>query len=128
MSMHVTTVSGFIGPPNNSAAIAVANSVVQVIDSLIPGIPPFGEREIHVIFGSQPRVCWNEEDHNGSKYRIIVSSQAPYWQQLAYQLLHELAHIKMGPARSNLLVEVFAAAASLEGLSRIKDVWCTSPP
>lgn len=130
--MRVTEAIGFDGGRNPFGLMAVANSITNVVDELIPGNPPFGSRSIQLIRvegdGSSARVLWSEQDFNSTTYRIHLKTQTTKWQQMAFQLSHELAHVKMGPARSNLLVEVFAHALSLESLGLLQTKWKIQPP
>jgi len=104
-----------------------------------------------------PLVHWQKHDHEADRYRVVVTSkpdawylviyegfrrtmplspansravqkESRLWQSVAYQLSHELAHVKLGPARSNLALEVMATAVSLETLGRLEQVWKDQPP
>ena len=125
--MKITT-NGF----NDSAGvrkcfIAVAMSVWEIVNRLVPGSPPLGIRDI-VIVRNPPRVLWEQRDFESELYRISLDAEAGNWQQLAYQLSHELGHVKMGPARSNLLLEVFAETIAILTLIHLEDEWRKLPP
>ncbi|RCS54210.1 hypothetical protein DTL42_03415 [Bremerella cremea] len=136
----------------------IANSIVAQVDTLIPGKPPFGVRPLTLVLDDPrkwgPLVYWDEQAHHASSYQIFLRSVGsrwtkflvqrcnklyrycrldPYrpiysWRALAFELGHELAHIKMGPARSNLVLEVMATAVSLETLSHLQKAWHDYPP
>ncbi|MBA2116807.1 hypothetical protein [Bremerella alba] len=156
--MQATQANGFDG---NGEALAIVNQIVGVVDDILPGEPPFGDREIHVSLDDRakavPGVWWEKQDHDAEAYRIVLSNRADawymvifegfcrtmplsptnsrgvrkesrLWQDMAFQLSHELAHVKLGPARSNLQLEVLATAVSLEALSRLERMWKEQPP
>lgn len=126
--MLVVSATGFDDQTDPPGLLAVANSIARTIDSLIPGPCPLGERPIQIILGTRPRVIWNDDDIESGSYRIMVTSRIGFWNQFAFQLSHELAHVKMGPARSNLLIEVLATSVSLESLFRLQTAWSSAPP
>lgn len=97
------------------------------MDGLIPGEPHYGYRDFQLHF-EEPRVLWDKEDWRSTKYRINLDARPPYWLQLAYQCGHESAHVKMGPARSNLQLETFAEAVTLESNKRLRHHWRDNPP
>ena len=156
--MQVTKADGFDG---NGEALAVVNQIAGVVAEILPGDPPFGDREIHITLDDRrkavPLVCWEARDHEAEAYRVVLCAKADawwqviyegfcrtlplapgnlrgvrkeshLWQDLSFQLAHELAHVKLGPARSNLQVEVLATAVSLETLSRLDLAWKETPP
>lgn len=123
----ILTVAADFGERASDNYRAVATSVWEVVDKLIPGTPPFGGRDIRILKGSC-RVLWDANDYHSSTYRITIDANPTFWMQLAYQLSHELGHVKMGAARSNLLLETFATAVSLEVLHRLREEWSRSPP
>lgn len=139
----------------------MVNQIARVVDEILPGEPPFGDREIHVTLDDRkravPHVRWEKKDHDADVYRVTLSAKADawwqviyegfcrtlplapgnlrgvrkeshLWQNLAFQLAHELTHVKLGPARSNLPLEVVATTVSLETLSRLAVVWKQQPP
>ncbi|PQO42643.1 hypothetical protein [Blastopirellula marina] len=153
--MQVTETIGFEYPQE---ALDIANSIVGVVDALIPGKTPFGERPLKLVLvdwsSHGPLVFWDEHAYNAKTYEIWLRSSQPRWREfvghlwqklfrhgyvdpnrpiyswrgLAFQLTHEVAHLKMGPARSNLVLEVLATAVSLETFSGLKKAWQESPP
>ena len=156
--MQVTQANGFDG---NGEALVIVNQIASVVEEILPGEPPFGEREIHVTLDDRrravPFVSWEAQDHDAASYRIVLAARADAWwqviyegfvrsmplapgnsrgvrreshrwQDLAFQLSHELAHVKLGPARTNLQLEVLATLVSLEALYRLQDVWKKEPP
>lgn len=153
--MRVTETVGFCFPEES---LEIANSVAAVVDRLIPGEPPFGDRPIEVRLANRrgfgPLVNWDPEFHQAATYQVLLKTRSEWWQEnaiqfyhryarrcrihpnrptyswraLSFQLAHELAHVKMGPARSNLLLEVLATAVSLESLSQLFVRWQRDPP
>jgi hypothetical protein len=127
--MLVTSAIDFTDSIGIGVRVAVANSIASVVDALIPGDPPMGGRTITLLYRSDhPRVLWESLDYTGDTYRIAITSTDAKWQQLAFQLSHELAHVKFGPARSNLLLEVFAIMSSLRSLHILQTKWANRPP
>ncbi|PQO33307.1 hypothetical protein C5Y96_10675 [Blastopirellula marina] len=156
--MQVTQANSFDG---NGEALVIVNQIAAVVDEILPGEPPFGDREIHVTLDDRkravPHVRWEKQDHAADVYRITLKGKADawyqviyegfcrtlplapgnlrgvrkeshQWQELAFQLSHELTHVKLGPARSNLPLEVLATSVSLETLHRLESVWKKQPP
>ncbi len=130
--MQITSAVGFAGGENPYGVLRIANSIAEVLDAMVPGDPPLGNRPIQIIRGddghSWPRVLWTADDYLANQYRIVLKTETGLWQQMAFQLAHELGHVKMGPARANLLIEVFAHAISLEALARLRVHWKAMPP
>jgi hypothetical protein len=126
--MLIRSDNGF--PDNNSPGrLKVANSVARVVESIIPGELPYRDRPIYLFHRPQgPLAFWQPQDYNADHYRIGLKVSGPDWQKTAYQLSHELAHLKFGPPRTNLLVEVFAIAVSIKALSILQDLWARDPP
>ena len=112
--MKVDSLEGFSG--ERSSLITFADSVAALVDSMIPGDPPFGPRPLHLFRqGGKPRVYWDQEDFDGEHYRIELTPNEA-GDRFAFQLAHELTHVKMGPARTNPLLETMANAVGLEVL------------
>ncbi|BBO30541.1 hypothetical protein [Lacipirellula parvula] len=126
--MRIVAARGFADGVDESKRIAVADSIASVVDALVPGDPPFGDRPIHLIHGVSPLAFWADEDFFGSVYRVRISSTGTRFQQFAYQVAHELGHIKFGPARSNVLLEIFAEMVSLAAMRGVGDAWRQKPP
>ncbi|MCE9605322.1 MAG: hypothetical protein K8U03_10520 [Planctomycetia bacterium] len=127
--MKITSTTPFPDLSQTAGLLLVANSVAGIVDGLIPGIPPFGDRPISLVYQDKgPQVFWELQDHRGATYRVGLSSKGARWQNLAYQLSHELAHIKFGPARSNLLIETLAIAVSIRALELLRFDWGAHPP
>lgn len=156
--MQVTQANGFDG---NGEALVIVNQIAEVVDEILPGEPPFGDREIHITLDDRkravPLVRWENRDHDADSYLIVLAARADawwkiiyegfcrtmplapgnlrgirkeshLWQELAFQLAHELAHVKLGPARSNLQLEVLSTAVALESLERLSQKWKEQPP
>lgn len=127
--MKITSATPFPELSHTAGLLSVAGSVAAVVEELIPGAPPFGDRPIALVYNAEgPRTLWNEQDQKSKSYRVRLSTKGALWQQFAYQLSHELGHIKLGPARSNLLIETFAVAISIRALELLTDAWAKSPP
>lgn len=126
--MQVIIANGFPGNVSETNRLAVANSIARVVHKLIPGDPPMGRRLVAVYYGAPPRVLWANADFNSAAYRINIDSEGTYFQQFAYQLGHELGHVKFGPGRSNQLLEVFAEMVSLATVKRLGKIWQERPP
>lgn len=125
--MRVVVANGFPGNVLDTHRIAVANSVARVVHELIPGDPPMGRRSIELYHG-KPQVLWTTSDYHAPAYRINIDSEGSHFQQFAYQLGHELGHVKFGPARSNHLLEVFAEMVSLATMKRLGRIWQERAP
>ncbi len=116
---------------------AVADRVAQEVDALIPGPGPGVGGDPIICFEIPP--AWQKMGIQAAPLtlhglklpgeptgvragtvRIALSSVRPHdrW-RLAYQLSHELAHIKMGVLIDNYLIETFAVAVSDEVLRRM---------
>ena len=120
----------------------IADQVSQIVDELVPGTPldypPAGiicfesparwsSREYKAMgYGvppvtiNGPRILDEPPEAIGNTVRIAVHDvQAPDRWRFAFQLSHELAHVKMGARSDNYLEETFATALSLEVLRRL---------
>ncbi len=117
----------------------LADEIAKIIDEMIPGIPEEYSADGIVcyeapsrwttpaykaqgfapppvtVFG--PRILDEPQEVVGGRVRIAL--QAADKSQFAFQLSHELAHVKMGPRTDNYLDETFAVAVSYEVLRRL---------
>jgi len=67
-----------------------------------------------------PKILGEPDTTVGGITRIAVTPMdALYLRRFVYQLAHELAHVKMGGAIDNSLLETFATSVSLEVLKRM---------
>jgi len=127
--MKIVNTTPFPELKQTTSLLAIANGIARVVDELIPGDPPHGDRAISLVYGAAgPMTFWEPEDYRSSRYRVRLSFTGAAWQQLAYQLSHELGHIKLGAARSNTLLETLAVAVSIRTLERLVDDWPENPP
>lgn len=108
---------------------STANSVAEIVNRLIPGIPK-GYNQAYVLcyLGKlgQPQTTLGPIPPAGfpldrpiNEVRIGVAVGQGDTQMLAFQLAHELTHVKMGAKNDNYLVELFAVAVQLEVLKRM---------
>lgn len=125
--MKIISAKGFAGPIEEGNRIKVANSIAKIVDELVPGGLPGGDRPIEVEHGA-PIQLWDVQDHTGAVYRIRVGSEGGFFQRFAYELGHELGHTKMGPHRSNVLIEVCAELISLCTVRGIGSAWLRQSP
>jgi len=110
-----------------------ADQVAKTVDELIPGSYPHMSSSTILCFvangkwGNMPRAVigkpWKIEPPEAYKYEMRVAltpSVLPgAWQRLAFQLAHELTHLKMDGSVDNNAMEAFATAVSLEALHRL---------
>jgi hypothetical protein len=110
-----------------------ADQVAKTVDELIPGGYPNSSSSTILCFVThgnwtdKPRAIvgkpWTIEPPTASRYvmRVAFTPQVlpGAWQRLAFQLAHELAHLKMDARVDNNALESFAVAVSLEVLHRL---------
>ena len=110
-----------------------ADQVAKTVDELIPGGYPNSSSSTILCFvahgnwADKPRALvgkpWKIEPPGASRYamRVAFTQQVlpGAWQRLAFQLAHELAHLKMDARVDNNALEAFAVAVSLEVLHRL---------
>jgi len=123
--------ASFAGPTYN-AMQNVADQVAGVVEELIPGTPlgnttevfcfapPLGWGHTPITLAGEPQTG---EPTASARYpvRIALSrSVLPSdWERFAFQLAHELAHVRMDPRFDNDILETFAVAVSFEVLDRM---------
>ncbi len=117
----------------------LADEIAMIIDEMIPGIPEDYPADGIVCYEapsrwttlaykaqgfapppvtvSGPRILDEPQEVVGGRVRIAL--QAVDRSQFAFQLSHELAHVKMGSRTDNYLDETFAVAVSYEVLRRL---------
>ena len=116
----------------------LANQVATLVDKLIPGKPkdypdegilcfdaplawdktyPLGPAPITL---AGPKLPLEPKQSKGGTIRVALSAVQPSnkW-RLAFELSHELAHVKMGVRSDNYLDETFAVAVSFEVLRQL---------
>ncbi len=122
---------------NYSMLQAFADRVALDVDLLIPGAPKdYPETEIVCFEASEtwgkdlahpapitligPKLLGEPLSTKGGLIRIAVFGVQPlYLRRFAYQLAHELAHVKMGAKTDNALIETFATSVSYEVLRKL---------
>lgn len=127
--MKIVNTTPFPELKQTKSILAIADGIARIVDGLIPGEPPHGDRTISLIYGAAgPMTFWEPEDYRSSRYRVRLSFTGATWQRMAYQLSHELGHIKLGTSRSNALLESLAVAVSIRTLELLVDDWPKNPP
>jgi len=104
----------------------VVRSAVEEFSRIFPTCPRAGQRPIHVFY--DPQTLWTDCTGDLSVYRIYIKVRDRRYNQLVFQLGHELCHIFADPRRSNWFVESCCEMASLELLRRMSRVWASTPP
>lgn len=109
---------------------STANQVAEVIDELIPGVPTGYKQSIVFCYNNpvkQPITTIGPNKPAEYPQNLPIENvriglgvtPGGYNGMLAFQLAHELAHIKMGALKDNYLVELFAVAVQLEVLKEL---------
>ena len=111
----------------NNDLTAVVRSVTDEFEIMCPGVPPAGLRPINVRLGAS-RDPLTDSTSDIKAYNILLTVNGRYYNQIAYQLAHELCHIYSDPRRSNWLTECFCELASLMLLDRMALAWNQAPP
>ena len=118
-------------PELRSDYAAVGRSVVDVVGTLIPGSPPWGERTILCSQDTNsravPYVEWPSPSPECYSIKLANIGARDYC-RLAFQLSHELAHVLMDPSRNNGAIEMIAVALSWQSLDLLSETWEVSPP
>ena len=120
----------------------IADRIAEMIDEMIPGppldypqggldafiAPPFWNSPDWIAKGfSPPPVTFSgakalgepKQTKAGTVRIAMILNEKPIEWQFAFQLSHELAHVKMGVRTDNYLDETFATAVSFEVLRRL---------
>lgn len=117
--------------PTHQAMQDTADRVARMVEQLIPGVsvdnldvfcfappPQWGHAPITLTGEPQPG-----EPAASARYPVRVAlsrSVLPAdWERFAFQLAHELAHVRMDPRFDNDILETFAVAVSFEVLDRM---------
>jgi len=111
-----------------------AARVVAVVDEMIPGRPEWRSSNRLTCFVAAEK--WTDRpvtligqvrkgeprSSRANRVRIAVTPEVlpGAYQRFAFQLAHELAHVKMDPRIDNKLIETFAVAVSFEVMHRLK--------
>lgn len=137
MPINVILDRGSFYPETYSLFQAIANQVVAQVNLLIPGTPPDVSEDDIVCFETNPtfeassghsgpivligpKLAGEPAATSAGTIRIAVNAVQPgFLQRFAFQLSHELAHVKMGPQIDNALIETFATATSYEVMRRL---------
>jgi len=122
--------TSFAGP-SYDALQKVADQVARVVEELIPGTSPDNPD----VFCFAPPPQWGHtpitlagEPQSGepaaaARYPVRVALSRSVlpgdWERFAFQLAHELAHVRMDPRFDNDILETFAVAVSFEVLDRM---------
>lgn len=106
---------------------AVIRSVIIEFTAYFSTLPPAGVRPIKIFYCPDRGPIVDSTTDTGI-YNIGLTVNSRYYDQLVYQLSHELCHIFADPRRSNWFVECCCEMLSQTMLLRLADVWATSPP
>ena len=103
----------------------MAEDVWGIVKNLFGGAAPPVDLPIycHRISGPRPVTVLDNDWAHSSKIVVSLTANGPVYDQFAYQLAHELAHVMLNPHRSNGVVEAICTAASYEVLDRMSDKW-----
>ena len=105
---------------------AVAHSATKEFTTLFSISPPAGARPISILYRSQPPLTDSTSDP--TRYQIYLSVKNRFYDQLVFQLGHELCHIFADPRRTNWFVESCCEMASVVLLRRMSKLWGQNPP
>ena len=119
------------GGPTYQAMQKKADQVARVVEQLIPGkssaetdifcfAPPPEWGHAPITLAGVPQ---RGEPAASVNYAIRVAVSRSVlpgdWERFAFQLAHELAHVRMDPGFDNEIIETFAVAVSFEVLDRL---------
>jgi hypothetical protein len=104
----------------------VARSATQEFSTLFSVPPPAGIRPVDILYCPQGPHINSISDTTRYKVGLLVKNR--FYDQLVYQLGHELCHIFADPRRSNWFVESCCEMASLVLLCRMSKLWVNNPP
>src|SRR4030043_1626522 len=103
----------------------VVRSATEEFSTLFSLPPPAGIRPVSIFY--QPKGPQTDSTTDTARYRIYLSVKNHSYDQLVYQLGHELCHIFADPRRSNWFVESCCAMASHVLLCRTSKLWSNNP-
>lgn len=104
----------------------VAHSAAEEFSSLFSERPPAGIRPVSIVYHPQYPQTFSTPDI--TRYKVYLTVKNRYYDQLVFQLGHELCHIFADPRRSNWFVESCCEMAALVLLSRMSKLWGNNPP
>ena len=111
----------------NEDLTAVVRSTIEEYNKIFAASPPAGIRPIIIQYRS---AAWPLTDSttNSSTYYVFLTVNGRYYNQIVYQLAHELCHIFADPRRSNWFTECCCELASLLLLDKMSVAWGLAPP
>jgi len=110
----------------NRDLCVVARSATEEFSTLFSVPPPAGIRPVSILYQSQGPQTDSTSDT--TQYQIYLSVTNRFYDQLVFQLGHELCHIFADPRRTNWFVESCCEMASLVLLCRMSKRWGNNPP
>ena len=114
-------------PGVNNDLAAVVMSTIDEFKKIYSEPPPAGIRPIH-IGSDQKNGPLTDSTTNTSLYYVLLSVNGRKYNQVAYQLAHEICHIFADPRRSNWFTESCCELASLIILDKLTMAWGITPP
>lgn len=114
-------------PVINEDLTAVVRSTIDEYNKIFAASPPAGIRPIIIQYHS---AAWPLTDSttNSSAYYVFLTVNGRYYDQIVYQLAHELCHIFADQRRSNWFTECCCELASLLLLDKMSVAWDLAPP
>ncbi len=68
--MKIVNTTPFPELKQTKSLLAIADGIARVVDELIPGDPPHGDRPISLIYGGAgPMTFWEPEDYRSTRYQ-----------------------------------------------------------
>ena len=110
---------------NRDLSLAALSATEEFI-TLFSVPPPAGIRPISILYRSHGPLIDSTSDT--ARYQVYLSVTNRFYDQLVFQLGHELCHIFADPRRSNWFVESCCEMASLVLLCRMSKLWGNNPP
>lgn len=105
---------------------AVVDSAASEFNKVFPAAPPAGLRPIRIFYRAEGPIT--DSTSNVRYYQIGLTVNSRLYDQLTYQLGHELCHIFTDPRRTNWFVECCCELTSLVVLSQMSKAWALTPP
>lgn len=112
-------------PQVNGDLYLAALSATAEFSTLFSVPPPAGVRPVTILY--DPRLPRINSHTDITRYKVYLTVKNCYYEQLVYQLGHELCHIFADPRRSNWFVESCCAMASHVLLCRMSKLWLNNP-
>jgi hypothetical protein len=110
----------------NRDLAVVVRCATEEFSKLFSKPPPAGIRPLRVVHRPDRPII--DSTTNTSIYEIGLTVNYPCYDQLVFQLGHELCHIFTDPRRSNWFVESCCEMVSLVLLRRMSELWNKNPP